>query len=96
MHMSDTTWVLLQLCVAGCTGLLMWGIVCMASKVWNWCSMRKGIRVYSKRHSSRRLRRRLKLRLVSAVCYFDGLRPRTWGTASLSNQRSDALPPRSH
>lgn len=33
--MSDSTWLLLQLCVAGWTGLLMWGVVRLVVKIWN-------------------------------------------------------------
>ena len=32
--MADTTWMLLQLCVAGWTGLLMWGVVRLFAKMW--------------------------------------------------------------
>lgn len=33
--MSDSTWLLLQLCVAGWAGLLMWGLVRLAGNIWN-------------------------------------------------------------
>jgi hypothetical protein len=33
--MSDSTWLLLQLCVAGWTGLLMWGVVRLVATMWN-------------------------------------------------------------
>ena len=33
--MSDSTWLLLQLCVAGWAGFLMWGLVRLAGNIWN-------------------------------------------------------------
>jgi hypothetical protein len=33
--MNDSTWILLQFVVAGCTGLLMWAVVLMVRNVWN-------------------------------------------------------------
>ncbi len=45
MDTSDSTWVLLQLFVAGCAGLLMWGFLRIASNVWNWCFPAQRVRV---------------------------------------------------
>ena len=33
--MTEFDWVLLQLVVAGCTGLCMWGVVWVAASMWN-------------------------------------------------------------
>ena len=33
--MTDTTWLLIQLCVAGWTVLLMWGLLRLAGNMWN-------------------------------------------------------------
>ena len=33
--MDNSTWLLIQLCVAGSTGLLMWGLVRLAGNLWN-------------------------------------------------------------
>jgi len=32
--MSDSTWLLLQLCVAGWTGLLVWGVLRLVARWW--------------------------------------------------------------
>jgi len=32
--MSDSTWLLIQLCVAGWTGLLMCGLLRLADSIW--------------------------------------------------------------
>ena len=33
--MTDTTWLLIQLCVAGWTGLLTWGLLRLAGNIWD-------------------------------------------------------------
>lgn len=33
--MTDSTWVLLQVVVAGWTGLFMWGVVWLAGNLWH-------------------------------------------------------------
>lgn len=35
IDMTNETWVLLQLFVAGCTGLVMWGVVRLVADLWN-------------------------------------------------------------
>jgi hypothetical protein len=54
--MSDSTWLLLQLCVAGWAGLLMWGLVLWAGNIWNRVVHVRRVHAKDESHPTRRPR----------------------------------------